>query len=183
MRASTVMASAAAAWLVSSSACSGSILLGNVDDQHHGDAGTGGGASHSGSGTGTGPVVVGGDVGPTIDASSGSSAFDSSTGTRASIDDASASPDVALGPGYTRATRRTRTGSAMARYCRARSEAATAPRACSRRPHCSCCPLARSRWTRRTSTGTSESRRRSRLPIQRLARGTRPRQGLEARPA
>ena len=105
MRASTVMASAAAAWLVSSTACSGSILLGNIEDQHHDDAGAG--ASHSGTGTGTGPVVVGGDVGPTADASSGrssGSSSDSSVAETDASDDAILPPLLGPGMGYTTRT-------------------------------------------------------------------------------
>ncbi len=98
--------SAAAACLVLSSACSGSILLGDGDGKNPGDAGT---AGHSGS-SGTGPVIIGGDVGPTADASSGTSSGSSSDSSVAT-NETDASDDVILppllGPGMGYASRDT----------------------------------------------------------------------------
>ena len=101
MRASIGTVRGTAAWLLLSSACGGTILLGNSEGTGPADAGHGA-HSGNGSGTGLGPVEVGGNAGSAAGAS-----YDSSTqaqDTDASMVDSSAPIDSALPPGYTRPT-------------------------------------------------------------------------------
>ena len=110
MRASIGTVRGTAACLLFSSACGGTILLGNSDSTGPADAGQGARSGHRG----LGPVMGGGDLGPTADASS-----DSSTGaqdTDASTVEASEPIDAAVGPGYTRLTSCGASGSAYTLY-------------------------------------------------------------------
>jgi hypothetical protein len=118
MRASIGTVRGTAACLLFSSACGGTLLLG--DSENGGNASAGRGAhSGNGGGIGLGPVEVGGgSAGSTAGASAGAS-FDSSMETADADDsgvDASEPSDGALPPGYTRPTSCGASGSAYTLY-------------------------------------------------------------------